>query len=39
VEIVMNLGGAVTLDGAAFHGRQPARTVVGPPVTWADSPS
>src|SRR5262249_11046095 len=24
-----NLGGAVTLDGQAFHGTQPARTVVG----------
>jgi hypothetical protein len=29
VEIVINLGGSVTLDGQAFHGTQPARTVVG----------
>jgi len=29
VEIVINLGGAVTLDGQAFHGTQPERTVVG----------
>src|SRR5262245_23599584 len=29
VELVINLGGAVTLDGEAFHGTQPPRTVVG----------
>jgi AraC-like DNA-binding protein len=29
VEIVINLGGAVTLDGPPFHGSQPARAVVG----------
>jgi AraC-like DNA-binding protein len=29
VEIVINLGDAVTLDGSAFHGNQPARVVVG----------
>ena len=29
VEIVLNLGGAVTLTGPAFNGTQPARTVVG----------
>src|SRR5262245_58189500 len=29
VEIVINLGGAVTLNGRTFHGSQPARTVVG----------
>jgi hypothetical protein len=29
VEIVFNLGGAVTLAGPAFNGSQPARTVVG----------
>src|SRR5262252_6207080 len=29
VEIVINLGGTVTLDGRAFRGPQPARSVVG----------
>src|SRR5262245_18774932 len=29
VEIVINLGDDVTLDGAAFSGTQPARAVVG----------
>jgi hypothetical protein len=29
VEIVINLGDAVTLEGSAFHGNQPARVVVG----------
>jgi AraC-like DNA-binding protein len=29
VEIVINLGGAVTLEGPAFNGSQPARAVVG----------
>src|SRR5262249_41596809 len=29
VEIVINLGGAVTLDGPPFTGSQPARAVVG----------
>src|SRR5262249_16421215 len=29
VEIVINLGAAVSLNGRAFHGNQPARTVVG----------
>jgi AraC-like DNA-binding protein len=29
VEIVINLGGAVMLDGQAFRGPQPARSVVG----------
>jgi hypothetical protein len=29
VEIVLNLAGAVTLDGQAFRGNQPTRSVVG----------
>jgi len=29
VEIVINLGGAVTLEGPAITGSQPARAVVG----------
>ena len=29
VEVVINLGGAVTLTGQPFRGNQPARTVVG----------
>src|SRR5262245_16202570 len=29
VEVVLNLAGAVMLDGQAFRGNQPARTVVG----------
>ena len=29
VEIVINLGGAVTLDGEVFHGNQPLRAIVG----------
>src|SRR5262249_29128105 len=36
VEIVINLGGAVTLDGQAFRGDQPARTVVGLLATAID---